>query len=341
MTNVFVQNLCFYRARFSIQSLFETTPCPLKGQRENHTGVLASDSSHEKTVDRRSITKRPFASKAVYICAENLMVGWLQVKSWDITVGSQLMLKIFYSWKRICIYLGVFVDCLRIINARSLSHVSIIAGFRHCELRSARRSTFFSDSFCQPFLGFAGNKFFVLMTKTTRLDGDGLAELWEAWEKWCLANVSNGTCARHFVVRSHDTSFTSGSCTDTSAVQEPEICTYNSLRGIDTLQALNLLTEWSNACTNLSFMKLSLPPESVKARSWWFGTVTFVVDASKHCGYSEVILQRKGWVDCAQELTDLPFFDRHRAWKCPFKPHLRQWAFRAGRTFLLWYGNPQ
>jgi len=30
MTNIFVQNLCFYRARFSIQSLFETTPCPLK-----------------------------------------------------------------------------------------------------------------------------------------------------------------------------------------------------------------------------------------------------------------------------------------------------------------------
>ena len=200
MTNVFVQNLCFYRARFSIQSLFKITPCPLKGQRENHTGVLASDSSHDKTVHRRSITKRPFASKAVYICAENLMVGWLQVKSWDITVGSQLMLKIFYSWKRICIYLGVFVDCLRIINARSLSHVSIIAGFRHCELRSARRSTFFSDSFCQPFLGFAGNKFFVLVTKMTRLDGDGLAELWEAWEKWCLANVSNGTCARHFVL---------------------------------------------------------------------------------------------------------------------------------------------
>jgi len=49
MTNVFVKNSCFYRARFSIQSLFETTPCPL-----NHTGVLASDSSHEYTMDRRS-----------------------------------------------------------------------------------------------------------------------------------------------------------------------------------------------------------------------------------------------------------------------------------------------
>jgi len=29
MTKVFVQNLCFYRARSSIQSLFKTTPCPL------------------------------------------------------------------------------------------------------------------------------------------------------------------------------------------------------------------------------------------------------------------------------------------------------------------------
>jgi len=55
MTNVFVQNMGFYCARFSIQSLFKTTPCPLKRQRENHTGVLASDSSHEYTVDRRSI----------------------------------------------------------------------------------------------------------------------------------------------------------------------------------------------------------------------------------------------------------------------------------------------
>jgi len=36
MTNVCVQNLCFYRARFSIQSLLKTTPCPLKRQRENH-----------------------------------------------------------------------------------------------------------------------------------------------------------------------------------------------------------------------------------------------------------------------------------------------------------------
>jgi len=56
MTNVFVQNLGFYRARFSIQCLFKTTPCPLKCQRENHTGVLASDSSHEYTMDRRSIS---------------------------------------------------------------------------------------------------------------------------------------------------------------------------------------------------------------------------------------------------------------------------------------------
>jgi len=56
MTNVFVLNLGFYRARFSIQSLFETTPCPLKRQRENLTGVLASDSSHAYTVDRRSKT---------------------------------------------------------------------------------------------------------------------------------------------------------------------------------------------------------------------------------------------------------------------------------------------
>jgi len=56
MTNVLVKNLCFYRARFSIQSLFQTTPCPLKHQRENHTDVLASESSHENTVDRRSIS---------------------------------------------------------------------------------------------------------------------------------------------------------------------------------------------------------------------------------------------------------------------------------------------
>jgi len=56
MTNVFVQNLGFYRARFAIQSLFETTPCPLKRLCENHTGVLASDNSHEYTVDRQSIS---------------------------------------------------------------------------------------------------------------------------------------------------------------------------------------------------------------------------------------------------------------------------------------------
>ena len=66
MTNVFVQNLCFYCARFSNQSLFKTTPCHLKRLRENHTGVLASDSSHEYTVDRRSssfaeiLTTRPY-----------------------------------------------------------------------------------------------------------------------------------------------------------------------------------------------------------------------------------------------------------------------------------------
>jgi len=53
MTNVCVQNLGFYRARFSIQSLLKTTPCPHKRQRENHTGVLTSDSSYEYTVDRR------------------------------------------------------------------------------------------------------------------------------------------------------------------------------------------------------------------------------------------------------------------------------------------------
>jgi len=56
VTNVFVHNLCFYRAWFYIQSLFKTTPCPLKRQRENHTGVLASDSNHEYIVDRRSIS---------------------------------------------------------------------------------------------------------------------------------------------------------------------------------------------------------------------------------------------------------------------------------------------
>jgi len=56
MTNVFVQNLGFCRARFSIQSFFKTMPCPLKRQCENQTGVLASDSSHEYTVDRRPKT---------------------------------------------------------------------------------------------------------------------------------------------------------------------------------------------------------------------------------------------------------------------------------------------
>ena len=35
---------------------FKTTPCPLKRQRESHTGILASDSSHEYTVDGRSKT---------------------------------------------------------------------------------------------------------------------------------------------------------------------------------------------------------------------------------------------------------------------------------------------
>ena len=54
MTNVVVQILYFFRAWFSIQSLFKTTPCHLMRQRENHTGVLASDSSHEYTMDRWS-----------------------------------------------------------------------------------------------------------------------------------------------------------------------------------------------------------------------------------------------------------------------------------------------
>jgi len=58
MTHVFVQNLCFHSARFSIQSLFKTTPCHLKRQRENHTGVLSSDSSNEYTVDRRSSLRK-------------------------------------------------------------------------------------------------------------------------------------------------------------------------------------------------------------------------------------------------------------------------------------------
>ena len=43
VTDVFVQNLCFYCAWFFIQGLFETTPCLLKRQRKNHTGVLAKD----------------------------------------------------------------------------------------------------------------------------------------------------------------------------------------------------------------------------------------------------------------------------------------------------------
>ena len=67
MTNVFVTNLSFYRARFSIQSLFKTTPCQLKRQRENHTGDLASDSSHEYTVDRRSKT-HTHTSQAICTC---------------------------------------------------------------------------------------------------------------------------------------------------------------------------------------------------------------------------------------------------------------------------------
>jgi len=56
MTNVSVKKLCFYCARISIQSLFKTTPCLLKRQPENHTGVPASDSSHEYTVDQRSMS---------------------------------------------------------------------------------------------------------------------------------------------------------------------------------------------------------------------------------------------------------------------------------------------
>jgi len=43
VTDVFVQNLCFYCAWFFIQGLFKTTPCLLKRQRKNHTGVLAKD----------------------------------------------------------------------------------------------------------------------------------------------------------------------------------------------------------------------------------------------------------------------------------------------------------
>jgi len=76
MTNVFVQNLDFYRARFSIQSLFKTTPCPLKRQRENHTGVLASDSSHEYTVNRRSIRKASRLLQKKRIILENLWMEW-------------------------------------------------------------------------------------------------------------------------------------------------------------------------------------------------------------------------------------------------------------------------
>jgi len=66
MTNVFAKNLRFYRARFSIQSLFKTTPCPLKRQHENLTGVLASDSSHEYTVDRRSSIRCVSALDCLY-----------------------------------------------------------------------------------------------------------------------------------------------------------------------------------------------------------------------------------------------------------------------------------
>ena len=81
-----------------------------------------------------------------------------------------------------------------------LSHVSIIAGFSRYELRSRRRSTFFNDVVCQPFFGFAGYKLFVLVSKNTRLEGDGLANLWQAWEKWCMANISSRKCARHFAL---------------------------------------------------------------------------------------------------------------------------------------------
>jgi len=55
VTDIFVQNLCFYRAWFSLQNILKTTPCPLKRQRENHTDVLASDSNHEYIVDQRLI----------------------------------------------------------------------------------------------------------------------------------------------------------------------------------------------------------------------------------------------------------------------------------------------
>jgi len=53
VTDVFVQNLCFYRAWFSLQSLFETRPCPLKRQCENHAGVRELDSNHKYIVDRQ------------------------------------------------------------------------------------------------------------------------------------------------------------------------------------------------------------------------------------------------------------------------------------------------
>jgi len=58
MTNVFVFLLC----KVFHPEPFETTPCPLKCQRENHTGVLASDSSHEYIVDWRSSSKKGILS---------------------------------------------------------------------------------------------------------------------------------------------------------------------------------------------------------------------------------------------------------------------------------------
>ena len=68
MTNVFVQNLGFCRARFSIQSFFKTMPCPLKRQCENQTGVLASDSSHEYTVDRGQRRTLKRAKQSARMC---------------------------------------------------------------------------------------------------------------------------------------------------------------------------------------------------------------------------------------------------------------------------------
>jgi len=55
---LFIIVSCFSLAVLKVLSgyNFKTTPCPLKRQRENHTGVIASDSSHEYTVDRRSIS---------------------------------------------------------------------------------------------------------------------------------------------------------------------------------------------------------------------------------------------------------------------------------------------